>query len=410
MTSIETRASWVVAFTTLAVMSFAFGAPFVTVVALKQIAGELGSARSVPALAYSLAWFGSAVGGIAMGRIADRIGTKWTVAFGAAMIGVGLAVSAGHSTWRLWIGHGLFVGLLGIGGINAPCYIYVSRWFDRHRGMALALISSGQYVAGAVWPPIFERGIALFGWRQTMVTFAIAVAAAVVPLALLVLRPPPEAVYQGAAAAGRHGGARVLGLPPNLLLALLAAAAFMCCLPMAMPQSHLVAFCSDIGIPASHGAIMLSVLLGCAFFSRQMWGWISDRIGGLRTVLVGSTCQIIAITGFLLVRSEAGLFAVATFFGLGFSGMIPAYVLAVRELFPAAEAAWRVPTLLLFSGSGMAAGGWVAGLLYDQFGFYGVAFATGLVFNLGNFIIVGALVLRQQQFLRPAIAGLTIQR
>jgi MFS family permease len=410
MTSIETRASWVVAFTTLAVMSFAFGAPFVTVVALKQIAVELGSARSVPALAYSLAWFGSAVGGIAMGRIADRIGTKWTVAFGAAMIGVGLAVSAGHSTWRLWIGHGLFVGLLGIGGINAPCYIYVSRWFDRHRGMALALISSGQYVAGAVWPPIFERGIALFGWRQTMVTFAIAVAAAVVPLALLVLRPPPEAVYQGAAAAGRHGGARVLGLPPNLLLALLAAAAFMCCLPMAMPQSHLVAFCSDIGIPASHGAIMLSVLLGCAFFSRQMWGWISDRIGGLRTVLVGSTCQIIAITGFLLVRSEAGLFAVATFFGLGFSGMIPAYVLAVRELFPAAEAAWRVPTLLLFSGSGMAAGGWVAGLLYDQFGFYGVAFATGLVFNLGNFIIVGALVLRQQQFLRPAIAGLTIQR
>jgi MFS family permease len=410
MTSIETRASWVVAFTTLAVMSFAFGAPFVTVVALKQIAGELGSARSVPALAYSLAWFGSAVGGIAMGRIADRIGTKWTVAFGAAMIGVGLAVSAGHSTWRLWIGHGLFVGLLGIGGINAPCYIYVSRWFDRHRGMALALISSGQYVAGAVWPPIFERGIALFGWRQTMVTFAIAVAAAVVPLALLVLRPPPEAVYSSAAAAGRHGGARVLGLPPNLLLALLAAAAFMCCLPMAMPQSHLVAFCSDIGIPASHGAIMLSVLLGCAFFSRQMWGWISDRIGGLRTVLVGSTCQIIAITGFLLVRSEAGLFAVATFFGLGFSGMIPAYVLAVRELFPAAEAAWRVPTLLLFSGSGMAAGGWVAGLLYDQFGFYGVAFATGLVFNLGNFIIVGALVLRQQQFLRPAIAGLTIQR
>jgi MFS family permease len=357
-----------------------------------------------------LAWCGWGVGGIAMGRTADRIGTKWTVAFGAAMIGVGLAVSAGHSTWRLWIGHGLFVGLLGIGGINAPCYIYVSRWFDRHRGMALALISSGQYVAGAVWPPIFERGIALFGWRQTMVTFAIAVAAAVVPLALLVLRPPPEAVYQGAAAAGRHGGARVLGLPPNLLLALLAAAAFMCCLPMAMPQSHLVAFCSDIGIPASHGAIMLSVLLGCAFFSRQMWGWISDRIGGLRTVLVGSTCQIIAITGFLLVRSEAGLFAVATFFGLGFSGMIPAYVLAVRELFPAAEAAWRVPTLLLFSGSGMAAGGWVAGLLYDQFGFYGVAFATGLVFNLGNFIIVGALVLRQQQFLRPAIAGLTIQR
>ena len=160
-------------------------------------------------------------------------------------------------------------------------------------------------------------------------------------------------------------------------MALLAAAAFMCCVPMAMPQGHLVALCTDLGIAPSHGAAMLSVLLGCAFFSRQFWGWVSDRIGGLRTVLAGSVCQIVAMVGFLLTHSEAGLFAVATFFGLGFSGMVPAYVLAVRELFPAAEAAWRVPTLLLFSGSGMAAGGWLAGLLYDRFGFYGAAFAVG---------------------------------
>ena len=170
---------------------------------------------------------------------------------------------------------------------------------------------------------------------------------------------------------------------------------------MAMPQGHLVALCTDLGIAPSHGAAMLSVLLACAFFSRQFWGWVSDRIGGLRTVLAGSVCQIVAMVGFLLTHSEAGLFAVATFFGLGFSGMIPAYVLAVRELFPAAEAAWRVPTLLLFSGSGMAAGGWLAGLLYDQFGFYGAAFAVGLAFNLANLCVVGALVLRRQSRLRP---------
>src|SRR5580765_6982783 len=131
MTSIETRKSWVVAFTALAVMSIAYGAPFVAVVSLKQIAAELGSARSVPALAYSLAWLGAAVGGIGMGRIADRIGVRWTVAFGAVMIGVGLVVSTGDSTWRLWLGHGLFIGLLGNAGINAPLYIYVSRWFDQ---------------------------------------------------------------------------------------------------------------------------------------------------------------------------------------------------------------------------------------------------------------------------------------
>ena len=173
MTSIETRTSWVVAFTALGVMAIAYGAPFVAVVALKQIAGELGSARSVPAAAYSLAWLGSAVGGIAMGRAADRIGVRWTVAFGAVMIGIGLVFSTGHSTWRLWVGHGLFIGLLGNAGINAPLYIYVSRWFDRRRGAALALISSGQYVAGAIWPSVFERGITMFGWRGTMTIFAV---------------------------------------------------------------------------------------------------------------------------------------------------------------------------------------------------------------------------------------------
>jgi MFS family permease len=402
MSSIETRTSWVVAFTALAIMSIAYGAPFVAVVALKPIAAELGSERSVPALAYSLAWLGAAWGGIAMGRIADRIGVKWTVAFGAAMIGVGLAVSAGGSTWRLWVGHGLFIGLLGNAGINAPCYIYVSRWFDRRRGTALALISSGQYVAGAIWPTLFERGIALFGWRDTMLLFGAVVVLTVAPLALLILRAPPETGHATSGAGERAGS--VLGLPPNLVLGLLAVASFMCCVPMAMPQGHLVALCSDRGIPASHGAIMLSVLLGCAFASRQFWGWLSDRIGGLRTVLSGSLCQIVAMLGFLLVKSEAGLFVVATFFGLGFSGMIPAYVLAVRELFPAAEATWRVPTLLLFSGSGMAAGGWLAGFLYDRFGFYGAAFLAGLVFNVGNLLLVGTLVVRWHRQPRAVLA------
>jgi MFS family permease len=405
LAGIETRTSWVVAFTALGVMSIAYGAPFVAVVALKQIAGELGSARSVPALAYSLAWFGAAVGGIAMGRLAERIGVRWTVAFGAVMIGIGLVISTGDSTWRLWVGHGVFIGLLGNAGINAPLYIYVSRWFDRRRGTALALISSGQYVAGAVWPSVFERGIAAFGWRETMVIFAVVEALSVVPLALLILRAPPETAQPGILSSGGYGRARVLGLPANLALALISIAAFMCCVPMAMPQGHLVALCSDLGIAPSHGAAMLSVLLGCAFISRQFWGWVSDRVGGLRTVLAGSLCQIVAMVGFLLTRNEAGLFAVATFFGFGFSGMIPAYVLAVRELFPAAEAAWRVPALLLFSGSGMAAGGWLAGVLYDHFGFYGAAFATGVVFNLINLVIVGSLVLRQHQTLRAELAG-----
>jgi MFS family permease len=317
-----------------------------------------------------------------------------------------LVVSAGSSTWRLWVGHGVFIGFLGNGGINAPLYVYVSRWFDRRRGTALALISSGQYIAGAIWPTVFERGIAVIGWRQTMTSFALVETLAVVPLAIVILRAPPELPQHAAAmSSGARATSRVLGVTANLALAMMAAAAFMCCVPMAMPQGHLVALCSDLGIAPSHGAAMLSVLLACAFVSRQFWGWVSDRVGGLPTVLAGSLCQIVAMVGFLLTQSEAGLFAVATFFGFGFSGIVPAYVLAVRELFPAAEASWRVPTLLLFSGTGMAAGGWLAGLFYDAFGFYGAAFAAAIAFNLINLVIVAFLVLRLPRSLRPALVG-----
>jgi MFS family permease len=174
-------------------------------------------------------------------------------------------------------------------------------------------------------------------------------------------------------------------------------AGVLCCIPMAMPQAHLVAFCSDLGISRSIGALMLSVLLGTAFLSRQIWGVISDRIGGLATVLIGSAWQAASMTALLLTQNEAGLFMVAAAFGLGFSGIIPAYVLAVRELFPASDASWRIPTLLLFSGGGMAAGGWIAGLLYDRLGYYAPAFAVGIGANLLNLLIVSVLVGRKRQ-------------
>ena len=385
-----------VASVALFIMMMAFGSAWITAVALKDIAAEVGGSRSIPALASALAWLGSGAGGIMMGRIADRVGTRWTVLFGALMIGLGLAISTLGPPWPLWIGHGLFIGLIGLGGINAPMYIYVSRWFDRRRGSALALISSGSYLAGALWPPVFEQAIAAFGWRQTMLWYALAEIVIIVPLAAIYFRAPPEVVHAATAAGADTGKARVLGLPPNLVFAAMCGAAVLCCIPMAMPQGHLVAFCSDLGISRSMGALMLSVLLGTAFLSRQVWGAISDRIGGLATVLIGSVWQAGAMIAFLFTQNEAGLFTIAAAFGLGFSGIIPAYVLALRELFPASQASWRIPTLLLFSGLGMAAGGWLAGLLYDYFGFYAPAFAAGVGANLLNILIVGLLVARQR--------------
>jgi MFS family permease len=401
--SVESRSSWVAALITLAILSISYGAPLVVVVGLKPIAAALGTDRSVVALAASLIWLGTGLGGIVMGRVADRIGMRPIAIFGALMTALGLAVSAIGQTWALILGGGVLIGLLGNSAHFPPLVTYVSRWFDRRRGTAVALISSGQYLAGMFWPSVFEREISEYGWQATMLGFAVVVAAAIVPLALF-LRPPPQPGRAETSAAAAPRRAHALRLHPNLVQALLCAAAFLCCVPMAMPAGHLVALCSDLGISAGQGAAMLSVLLGSAFISRMFWGWAADRFGGLAAVLAGSACQAVAIAAFTVTRDEVGLFAVSAAYGLGFSGIIPAYVVAIRDLFPSSEASWRVPTLLFTGMSGMAFGGWFAGALYDHFGFYAPAFAAGALFNLANLAVIGFLVVRQAQQSRlPAI-------
>jgi MFS family permease len=402
--SIESRASWTAACITLAILSISYGAPLLVVVGLKPIQEALGTDRSVVALAGALVWVGTGLGGIMMGWLADRIGIRSTVAIGAVMMAAGLALSSTGSVWALYVGHGVLIGLVGNGAIYAPLVVYVTRWFDRRRGSALALISSGQYIAGIVWPTVFERGIARYGWPTTMLAYSSVVIVVILPLALLFLRPAPEAHAMHARATDPRVGAAVLGMPPNLVLALICVAAFFCCIPMAVPNGHLVAFCSDLGIPPTHGAAMLSVLLACAFLSRQFWGMLADRIGGLRAVMVGSACQAVAIGGFLLTQNEVGLFAVSAAFGLGFSGIIPSYVVAIRELFPASEASWRVPTFFFLGMGGMAFGSWLAGELYDHYGFYAPAFAVGVFFNLANLALIGFLVSRQRGQQRLAFA------
>jgi MFS family permease len=394
--SIESKTSWVVASMSLLCLGMSFGAPWITAVGLKQIAAEMGDARSVPALASSLVWFGAAAGGILMGHVAERFGIRLTVMFGAVMIGIGLLISTGGEPWQLYLGHGLFMGLLGNAGLNAPLYVYVSRWFDRRRGSALALLSSGGYIAGFVWPTIFERAIAHFGWRWTMIAYAALEIAVILPVAVIYLRAPPETAAPASVAAAADGKPTVLGWHPNVVFVLIAAASFLCCVTMSIPQGHLVAHCTDLGISATVGAAMLSVLLGAGFISRQAWGLVSDRIGGLLTALFSSALQGVSMLGFLFTQDEVGLFTVSLAFGIGFSALIPAYVLAIRELFPLSEAHWRVPSLLLLSGSGMATGNWLAGYLYDMHGYYAPAFITAVAFNVANFCLLAMLVARQR--------------
>ena len=393
--SIEGRASWRAAWITLAILSVSFGSPLLIVVGMKPMQEALGTERAVLALAGALVWIGTGAGGILMGWLADRIGLRTTIAIGACMIAGGLALSSTGSIWALYVGQGLMVGFLGSGGVYPPLLVYVSRWFDRRRGTAIALISSGQYAAGVLWPTLFERGISSMGWQLVMLAYAGVVLAVILPATLL-LRSPPVAppLSKQAQAAAAKAGRRVAGLPPNVAQALLCVAGFFCCIPMSVPSAHLVAFCSDIGINPTRSAVMLSVMLAAAFLARQAWGALADRIGGLRTILAGSACQAVTIALFLTTQDEAGLFAIAAAFGLGFAGIIPSYSVAIRDLFPSSEASWRMPLTLFTAMSGMAFGSWFAGFLYDHFAYYAPAFGIGVAFNLANLAIIGFLVFR----------------
>ena len=389
---VDSRASWKTAWLVLAILSISYGSPLVIVVGMKPMQEALGTDRSVLALAGSLVWVGTGSGGILMGWLADRIGVRRTVAIGAVMIAGGLALSSVGSIWTLYVGHAL-LGFLGNGGVYPPLLVYVSRWFERRRGAAIALISSGQYVAGVVWPALFERIIASLGWQTLMLGFAVLVLVAILPATLL-LKPTPLPLVPQHLPHVTAAGRRIGGMNPNLVQVLLCIAGFCCCIPMSVPQAHLVAFCSDLGISPARSATMLSVMLASAFIARQAWGALADRIGGLRTIMVGSASQALAISAFSLTQDEAGLFAVSAAFGFGFAGIIPAYSVAIRDIFPPSEASWRMPLTLFTAMSGIAAGSWFAGFLYDHFGYYAPAFTTGIIFNVVNLAIIGFLVFR----------------
>jgi MFS family permease len=401
--TIESPRSWQAAFLALGILSLSFGSPLLAVVGMREMQAAMHTDRSVVSMASALVWIGNGVGGIPMGWLADRIGIRKTVMIGALSMAAGTALSSLGTVWALYVGHGLLIGLLGNGAIYAPLIVYVSRWFDRRRGTALALISSGQYIAGIIWPSILEVGMNRFGWQPIMLAYG-AVVLTILPL-LMLLRPAPEPLAVGPDHVGPRSGDRVLGLHPNVTMAVLCIAGFCCCVPMAIPASHLVAFCGDVGIAPSHGAAMLSVMLACAFISRQFWGLFADRYGGLRTVLAGSAFQMLAVGSFMLTRNEIALFGIASAFGLGFSGIIPSYSVTIRDLYPSREASWRIPTVLMTSMSGMAFGSWFGGALFDRFLSYQPAFATGVLFNLANLALLLFLVSRMAPRRRLSLAA-----
>lgn len=367
------------------------------VVALPPVQAEFAVARADASLPYTFTMICFGVAGILMGRLADRRGIVVSVLAGTLLLSLGyVAASAAGSLWQFALAQGLLVGV-GSSATFAPLIADTSQWFVRRRGTAVGIIASGSYVAGAVWPPIVQYLIETVGWRRAYFAIGVFCAVSMLSLAALLRRPTPIAEVAPGAGAGRAPGIRPLGISPRALQGLLLIAAFACCVAMAMPQVHIVAYCGDLGHGTTHGARMLALLLGAGVVSRLTFGWISDRTGGLPTLLLGSGLQAVALLLFVPVRGLASLYAVSALFGLVQGGIVPSYAMIVREQFPAREAGIRVGSVLMATVFGMAAGGWLSGAIFDLTGSYQAAFVHGVAWNVLNLAIAAFLWLRPRR-------------
>jgi MFS family permease len=311
----------------------------------------------------------------------------------ALALGYVLASSAG-SLWQYALVEGVLIGFLGSSATFGPLLADTSLWFNRRRGIAVAIFASGNYLAGTVWPPIVQHFIETAGWRQTHAGIGVFCLATMLPLALMLRRRPPAIELgpgRGRVAAWPQ---RPLGLSPGALQALLVVAGLACCVAMSMPQVHIVAYCGDLGYGAARGAEMLSVMLGFGIVSRLASGWICDRIGGVRTLLLGSGLQGVALLLFLPFDGLVSLYIISALFGLFQGGIVPSYAIIVREYFSPREAGTRVGMVLMATLFGMALGGWMSGVIFDLTGSYRAAFLNGTLWNLLNVAIAVFLLLR----------------
>ena len=394
----ESPYAWWRLVVSLALMTLGGVGMYSVTVVLPRIQADFGVDRGDASLPYTLTMVGFGIGGILMGKLSDRFGVMVPVLGGAVGLGLGfIAAGAATTLWQFSLAQGLLIGLLGTSATFAPLVADTSRWFDRRRGIALAICMSGNYVAGAIWPPVTQHFIDHGGWREAYTFIGVFCLISMLPLALVLRRrPPPEAALQAVAptAATAPQGDRPLGLSPGTLQALLCVAGVSCCVAMSMPQVHIVAYCTDLGFGAARGAEMLSVMLGMGVASRLISGWISDRIGGLRTLLLGSVLQGVALLMFLPFDGLVPLYLISGLFGLFQGGIVPSYALIVREHFAPMQAGVRVGTVLMATLLGMALGGWMSGAIFDLTGSYQAAFLNGIGFNLLNITIVLFLLQR----------------
>jgi MFS family permease len=376
---------------TLMVIAMGNGAMYVVSVVLPAVQREFGVSRAQAALPYTLLMLGFGVGGILMGKVADRHGVMRPLVLGGVATCVGYAYAAhAPSLWAFSLAHGLILGLLGSAVTFAPLMADTAQWWNRRRGIAVAVCASGNYLAGAFWPPIVQWGVEHHGWRDTYQMLGLVCGGGMLLLSWAFRTRPPKTLPTPAGAQislTSWASDTPLGLPRRRALGLLSVAGVACCVAMSMPQVHIVAYCTDLGFGPARGAEMLSLMLASGIVSRLVSGYICDRIGGLRTLLLGSMLQGTALLLFLPFDGLAALYVASALFGLFQGGIVPSYAIIVREYFPPAHAGVQTGTVIMATLLGMALGGWMSGAIFDATGSYKAAFVNGIAWNLLNLAI-----------------------
>ncbi len=372
------------------------------IVALPTIQAEFGTDRGDASLAYTATMLGFAFGGVLMGRLSDRFGIMVPVIIGALMLGAGYLLAARATEfWHFMAAQAVAIGLLGCSATFGPLVAEVSLWFKKRRGIAVAVVASGNYLSGTLWPPILQYGIETIGWRDTHTLVGVLCVVTMLPLAAALRRRAPIEDTEPVRPVGASNGAATRPALP-LLQVLLVIAGIGCCIAMSMPQVHIVAYCGDLGYGPARGAEMLSIMLGLGVVSRLASGMIADRIGGLATLILGSTLQCLALFLYLPFDGLVSLYVVSAIFGLAQGGIVPSYALIVRDFFPARQAGGRISLVMMATVVGMAAGGWMSGKIFDLTGSYQVAFINGIAWNLLNMSIAFWLLIGRRRFMAVA--------
>ncbi|RVD65633.1 MFS transporter [Mesorhizobium sp. M7A.F.Ca.ET.027.03.2.1] len=358
------------------------------VVVLPAVQAEFGVDRAAASMPYTATMVGFAAGNVLVGRAIDRMGYWIPALLSSIALSAGLLLAAlSTSILQFTLAQGVLIGV-GTSVIFGPLIADISHWFNRRRGVAVTAAAAGNYLAGALWPTIMPTLMKAEGWRFTYAAIGIFCLVTMVPLVLMLRRGAPAA-----AVAGSPGSRSVqpISLSPAALQVLLVVAGLGCCVAMSMPQVHIVAYCMDLGYGVAHGADMLSIMMAGGVVSRLASGFLADRIGAVRTLMIGSVLQCLSLLFYIPFDGLASLYVVSLVFGLSQGGIVPCYAIIVRDYMPANEAGQRIGIVMMATIFGMAIGGWMSGWIYDLTGSYAAAFLNGIAWNLLNLVAIGLL-------------------